>query len=123
MTVNEYTVGMTIQGIVSELAAYGAFIECDGGAHGLLHISELSDKYVNEIGQFLKLGDRLTLKIIAIDPTNKFLRLSLKQCQQTPQSDHHKPIRMPVPASEINFKQLQDALPGWIETTLKKHEE
>ena len=123
MTAVEYTVGMTVQGTVAELAAYGAFIDCENGVRGLLHISELSDRYVTEIGQFLKLGDQLTLKIIAIDPTNKFLRLSLKQCQQTKQkTGHEKPIRMPVPPSEINFRPLKDALPDWIENTLKKHE-
>ncbi len=119
---NAYELGAVITGTVIELAPYGAFIECDNGQKGLLHISEVSRHYVTDISDRLKLGQKLQLKVIAIDPGNNYLRLSLKQCPVVPKEDRRPRIRIKIPEQEVNFKPLEEALPQWIESALKKEE-
>jgi predicted RNA-binding protein with RPS1 domain len=119
----DYELGAIITGTVIELAPYGAFIECDNGQKGLLHISEVSQHYVNDVADHVKLGQKLSLKVIAIDPNNNYLRLSLKQCPAPPKDMKRPRIRIKIPVQEVNFKPLEDALPDWIKAALKKSEE
>jgi predicted RNA-binding protein with RPS1 domain len=116
-------IGTIITGKVTEIAPYGAFIECENGQKGLLHISEVSHDYVTDINDVIKIGDLLKLKILAIDPNNLYLRLSLKQCNPPIKRHEKKAIRVKIPETDINFNNLKNALPIWIETALQKNEE
>ena len=71
--------GDIIQGIVTSIKKYGVFFSFDGGYIGLLHISEISNNFVNDISKGFSLGDCVNLKILTIDKENKFLNVSLKQ--------------------------------------------
>ena len=123
--INMYAVGAIVKGIIIEIAPFGAFIECYNGQKGLLHISEISTHYVTDVSDVLKLNQKLTLKVIASDPTNHYLKLSLKQCPQTvrPSYIRQRRVRIKVPKHEINFKQLADTLPEWIAAALTEAKE
>ncbi|MFA5235867.1 MAG: S1 RNA-binding domain-containing protein [Bacilli bacterium] len=119
---NAHELGAIITGTVIELAPYGAFIECDNGQKGLLHISEVSRHFVAAIGDRVKLGQKLRLKVIAIDPGNNYLRLSLKQCPAVPREAKRPRVRIKIPDQEVNFQPLEEALPKWIEAAMQKDE-
>ncbi len=70
-------VGMILEGKVSGLAAFGAFVELEGGKSGLVHISEVSNEYVNDVKEHLKEGQEVKVKVISID--NGKISLSIKQ--------------------------------------------
>ncbi|HHT9118168.1 MAG TPA: polyribonucleotide nucleotidyltransferase, partial [Candidatus Hypogeohydataceae bacterium YC38] len=73
----EVKVGKTYQGKVMSIKDYGAFVEVLPGQDGLLHISELSDSYVEKVEDVLKVGQEVWVKVIGIDD-QKRIRLSRK---------------------------------------------
>lgn len=73
----EIRVGRIYDGVVSSIKEFGAFIEIAPGKDGLCHISELSDGFVKSVGDICKVGDRLQVKVIAVDDQNR-VKLSRK---------------------------------------------
>ncbi|MFL5322406.1 MAG: polyribonucleotide nucleotidyltransferase [Myxococcaceae bacterium] len=74
----EAEVGKIYTGTVRKIAEFGAFVEIFPGTDGLIHISELSDKRVKAVGDVVKEGDEVMVKVISIDKTGK-IRLSRKE--------------------------------------------
>jgi small subunit ribosomal protein S1 len=79
-------VGQVIEGKVTSLADFGAFVDV-GGADGLVHLSELSWHRVSHPREVLQLGQMVTVKVIGIDRDRKRIGLSLKQLQSEPHGD------------------------------------
>ena len=73
----EIKVGRVYNGTVSSVKDFGAFIEIAPGKDGLCHISELSTGYVKSVDEICKVGDKLQVKVIAIDEQNR-VKLSRK---------------------------------------------
>jgi len=73
----EIKVGKIYNGVVSAIKDFGAFIEIVPGKDGLCHISELSDGYVKSVTDLCKEGDRMQVKVIAVDEQNR-VKLSRK---------------------------------------------
>jgi S1 RNA binding domain protein len=74
-------VGTVIEGKVTGLTNFGAFVQLQDGRTGLVHVSEVADQYVKDINQYLKVGQEVKVKIISIDNDGK-IRLSIKQAQE-----------------------------------------
>jgi small subunit ribosomal protein S1 len=75
---NEYKVGDIIEGTISKVTNFGAFVKLPTGIEGLVHISELSDKEVAKVDDMLKVGTTHKLKVIKVSPDERKLGLSLK---------------------------------------------
>ncbi|MGE3313539.1 MAG: polyribonucleotide nucleotidyltransferase [Planctomycetaceae bacterium] len=73
----EIKVGRIYNGVVNSIKDFGAFIEIAPGKDGLCHISELSDGYVKSVSDICKVGDRMEVKVIAVDEQNR-VKLSRK---------------------------------------------
>ncbi|MCL6570069.1 MAG: RNA-binding protein S1 [Bacillus sp. (in: Bacteria)] len=58
-------VGSKVQGKVTGITSFGAFVELPGGLTGLVHISEVADSYVKDVNDHLKLGDMIEVKVIS----------------------------------------------------------
>ena len=74
-------VGSVVDGVVSRITTFGAFVDIEGGKNGLIHISEISDVYVRDVHDFLSEGDKVQTKVISIDERGK-IALSLKQMKK-----------------------------------------
>lgn len=72
------TIGAILEGTVTGITPFGAFVELPGGVTGLVHISEVADAYVKNVSDYLKQQDRIKVKVISIDPKGK-IGLSIKQ--------------------------------------------
>lgn len=72
-------VGSVVEGKVTGIAAFGAFIELEGGKTGLVHISEVASEYVSDISQKLKEGQNVKVKVISIE--NDKISLSIKKAE------------------------------------------
>jgi len=79
-----FTAGMEIEGRVTRLAQFGAFVEVAEGIEGLVPISEMSWSRIQQPSQVLKEGDVVRMKVLQIDPERKRMSLSLKQSQGDP---------------------------------------
>jgi len=71
-------VGEIVEGVVTGITNFGAFITLPGGVTGLVHISEVADTYVKDVNDYLKDQDKVKVKVINIDPKGK-IGLSIKQ--------------------------------------------
>ncbi|RKD33887.1 S1 RNA-binding domain-containing protein [Thermohalobacter berrensis] len=88
-------VGKVVEGTVTGITHFGAFVQLPGGETGLVHISEVSDDYVNNIKDYLKKDQKVKVKILSVDKENK-IRLSIRQAnskkssKQPPKIDWNK---------------------------------
>ncbi len=72
----KFPVGSVVEGTVIRIHPFGAVVELDDGITGLVHISQLDTKRVNKVDDVVKIGDKITVKILKIDKENKKIRLS-----------------------------------------------
>jgi uncharacterized protein len=70
--------GMTLAGIVTNVTAFGAFVDIGVHQDGLVHISELSDRFVKDPAAYVKVQQKVTVRVIAVDPERKRISLSMK---------------------------------------------
>lgn len=104
---SERIINCTINGI----KPYGIFVEC-GEYTGLVHISEISDFYIEDINRIFQVGDLVTLTVLETDDEFKRLKLSYKQNHKI-----HKRIRSSMKII-IGFHSLKNQLPNWIGKSL-----
>ncbi len=71
-------VGSVVEGVVTGITNFGAFVELPGGKVGLVHISEVADVYVRDVKDFLKEQDQVKVKVLSVDERGK-IGLSIKQ--------------------------------------------
>ena len=80
----ELAVGAIVDGKVTGITKFGAFVSLPEGRSGLVHISEIAYSYVNEVSDHLHEGQEVRVKIIGIDQANR-INLSIKQVEPPPQ--------------------------------------
>lgn len=80
----ELGVGAIVDGKVTGITKFGAFVALPEGKSGLVHISEIAYSYVNEVSDHLHEGQEVKVKIIGIDQANR-INLSIKQVEPPPQ--------------------------------------
>ena len=95
-TVADFKVGDVIDGTVTKLVNFGAFVRVREGLEGLIHISELSHQRVAHPGDVVHEGQTLKLKIISLDSERHRLGLSLKQAEEPPVRATPEPGVAPV---------------------------
>ncbi len=71
-------VGNILEGVVTGITKFGAFVELPGGVTGLVHISEVADAYVKDVNDYVKEKDKVKIKVISIDDSGK-IGLSIKK--------------------------------------------
>ncbi|MDI4649377.1 S1 RNA binding domain protein [Cohnella sp. OV330] len=76
-------VGSKLEGKVTGITHFGAFVDLSGGVTGLVHISEIADSYVKDVKDHLKVGDAVTVKVINVDKDGK-IGLSIRQAVDKP---------------------------------------
>ncbi|MFL5685972.1 MAG: 30S ribosomal protein S1, partial [Chloroflexota bacterium] len=99
-TVADFNVGDVIDGTVTKLVNFGAFVRVRDGLEGLIHISELSHQRVAHPGDVVHEGQTLKLKIISLDSERHRLGLSLKQAEEPPARPAPEPGASPAPRGE-----------------------
>ena len=81
----KYQIGDVFEGKVVQIKEYGAFVELEAGLDGLVHISEIAHKRVENVFDEIKLGDKVEVKIIEIEPEKKRISLSIKATLPEPE--------------------------------------
>lgn len=82
--------GSIVEGTVTGITRFGAFVNLPENAVGMVHISEISDIYVTDINQHLKVGDVIKVKVLRINQSGKY-DLSIKQIN-SPVSAKKRPL-------------------------------
>ena len=84
--------GMVLEGVVSNVAAFGAFVDIGVHQDGLIHISMLADRYIKDPREVVKAGDIVTVKVLEVDVARKRIALT-RRLHDTPAADAPKPER------------------------------
>ena len=79
----EFGVGSIVEGKVTGITKFGAFVSLPGGRSGLVHISEIAYTYVNDVKDHLTEGQEVKVKVIGIDDNNR-INLSIKKAMDPP---------------------------------------
>jgi ribosomal protein S1 len=77
-----YATDMVVDGTVSRVVDFGAFVELEPGLEGLVHISELADHRVKSAGDVVKQGQAVRVRILEVDPKTRRVSLSLKRTEE-----------------------------------------
>lgn len=84
-------VGMILEGKVSGITKFGAFVDLPDSKTGMVHISEVAPTFINEIGDYVKLGQTVKVKVLALNDGK--ISLSMKQALPKEQQQQKKPQR------------------------------
>lgn len=96
----QYTLGQLIDGRVTRIMPYGAFVEVEEGIEGLLHISELSEDHVGRPREIVEEGEVLPLRVIRIDAARRRLGLSFRRVTRAEWEDW-RASRLPADANTL----------------------
>ena len=107
--VKKYPVDAIVEGTVTKLVTFGAFVDLGEGVEGLVHISEMAKQHVDQPSQVCSVGDRVQVKVMEIDLDRRRISLSMKAAAETlgtevevkplPESD--KPVEEPEAETEV----------------------
>lgn len=116
-------IGDICDGQIISIKPYGAFVKFDDHSIGLIHISEVSAGYIENIFDVLKVGEKKTVQVIDVDDYNHKVSLSLRALE-TDSSHLSRRHRFSNNRCKAGFKPLKENLPIWIDealTFLKYH--
>ncbi len=94
---SDIEVGQILEGTISGITHFGAFVVLPNGRTGLVHISEVADAYVKDIKDYFKENDKVQVKVLSMDPKGK-IALSIRQS---------KPQSSQAPAREVSSRREQ----------------
>ena len=110
-------IGAVVEGEVTGITNFGAFLQLPEGKVGLIHISEVSNVYVKDSHDFLKEHQKVKAKVLSIDARGK-IALSLKQLEEKPETPA-KPVR-PKEAPVVEKRAPRQTGPLSFEDKLSK---
>ncbi|KGX89600.1 general stress protein, partial [Pontibacillus halophilus JSM 076056 = DSM 19796] len=124
-----YEAGQILDGKVTGIQPYGAFVALDEQVQGLVHISEVTHGFVKDINQHLTVGDEVKVKILNIDEQKGKYSLSIRATQEAPKEQprkqQSKPQNSQVKSADENttpagFNTLKDKLDEWIDQSKER---
>lgn len=112
--------GSVVQGKVTGIKPFGAFVALDDQTQGLVHISEVAHSYVKDINDYLSIGDEIKVKVLKIDESSGRISLSIRATEPAPERTERPKPRPSRPSNPTNqgssqgFNTLEDKLKEWL---------
>jgi len=100
-------VGSIVEGVITGITKFGAFVELPGGSTGLVHISEIADEYVKDINDFYKKADKVEVKVLTVEDKGK-IGLSIKQAKKDYTVNKNKDRKKPKVVNKASFEDKMD---------------
>lgn len=121
--------GQIVTGVVSGIAPYGAFVKIGDDIVGLIHISEISEKFVRNITDYVQVGERIMVQVLDVDHHLKQARLSIKNVISVNRKrNYSRPLKhgslrwkQNIMRFKKDFALLEENLENWIEDAYKLH--
>ncbi|QKY69771.1 S1 domain-containing post-transcriptional regulator GSP13 [Lentibacillus sp. CBA3610] len=115
--IDKFETGQILEGKVTGIQPYGAFVALDDDTQGLVHISEITYGYVKDINDHLAIDDTVNVKILNVDEENNKVSLSIRATQEPPKNrTNNRKNHAPKQQDNANsgFNTLKDKLDDWI---------
>lgn len=114
-----YEEGSIVEGKVTGIKPFGAFVAIDEKKQGLVHISEVAHGYVKDIADVLAVGDEVKVKIMSVDEESGKISLSIRATQEAPARPQGKPRASKgkpqgAQQKQQGFNTLEDKLKEWL---------
>ncbi|CAM3840901.1 S1 domain-containing post-transcriptional regulator GSP13 [Alkalicoccus chagannorensis] len=120
----QYEAGSIVEGKVTGIKPFGAFVALDEKKQGLVHISHIAHGYVKDINEELSVGDQVKVKILSVDEESGKISLSIKETQPKPERPERQggggggggPRRQnnQQQSQPQGFNTLEDKLKDWL---------
>jgi len=92
-----------VEGVITGITKFGAFVELPGGSTGLVHISEVDDDYVKDINDFYKKSDKVKVKVLSVENNGK-IGLSIKQAKKNYTPGNKKERKQSESGNKASFE-------------------
>lgn len=92
-----------MEGVITGITKFGAFVELPGGITGLVHISEIADEYVKDINEFFRKADQVKVKVLSVENNGK-IGLSIRQAAEGFSNDKRIVKSRPVAVNKATFE-------------------
>lgn len=112
----EYKVGSIIKGQVTGIEKYGIFVNIDPWYDGLIHISEVSEDYVRDIHDYVKMGETIYCQVLEISEDNLQLKLSIKNINYKASNGNSS-----IKETRKGFLPLKENLNIWLKEKLETY--
>lgn len=88
-TINDLKEGMLLEGVITNVANFGAFVDIGVHQDGLVHISMLADRFVKDPNEVVKVGDIVKVKVLQVDPARKRIQLTMRLTENSAPTTHN----------------------------------
>lgn len=125
---DKFESGQVLEGKVTGIQPYGAFVALDDETQGLVHISEVTHGFVKDINEHLTVGDEVNVKVLNVDSEKNKVSLSIRATEEAPKKQTQAPRNQPAKQqqqqqdNEAGFNTLKDKLEEWIEQSEEREE-
>ena len=116
---SEYKIGDIIEGKVTGIKPYGIFLSIDNRYTGMIHISEITNNFVEKIELYADYNEKLKVKILDIDYDTKHMNLSLRALNKGRRINNIASLRTGKPVLKIGYSPLEAKLDQWIKEKKK----
>ena len=114
-----YKIGEIVEGKVTGIQPYGAFVSLDEETQGLIHVSEVQSGFTKSIPDVLQVGDSVKVQIIDIDEHTKKISLSRRTLEpKFVHVGHRKRRYFTNKNKRIGFRTIEEQLPIWVKEAL-----
>lgn len=103
MDIKDLKQGMKLEGIVTNVTAFGAFVDIGVHQDGLIHISELTDHYIKDPSEVVHVGDKIKVEVLTVDIERKRISLTAKLGQGPRAGNREKEKKAPIKKTKSNF--------------------
>ena len=120
----EIKVGDIVDATITGIQPYGAFASLEDHTSGLIHISEISDRFVKDVNYFVKVGETIKVKVIDKDDEHHQTKLSIKAVKTSSRKyrRHYNLKRELIHETPLGFSSLKERLDDWIHTGIVEEE-
>ncbi len=118
-------IGSILDGKITSITKFGAFVDLSEGKNGMIHISEVANGFVKDINDFLKVGQLVKVKVCSIDEKGR-ISLSLKQvdCNNKKVAEENNPkkrmVTEQIEVSKNNSEDFEDMISRFMKTSNEK---
>lgn len=114
------SVGKIVEGKVTGITNFGAFVDLEDGSNGLVHISEISHDYVEKVADYVKKGDKVKVKVLSVSDDGK---ISLSMRQTKPKSNQPGEFDWSKTQSTQKNMSFEDKLSNFMKESNEKYDQ
>ena len=116
----EELIGSVVEGEIINITNFGAFVSIEGKEEGLVHISEIANEFITDINNFVKIGQKVKVKVLARNKRNK-LELSIKKVEKTEDGQEVPAVKSII--TKAKPKERQSGFEDTLTSFIKRSEE